>query len=530
MHKDVAEIIHKCDARQIQSPISRLSKQDMTSVTSTWSFIQSGIDIMGPLREVLRKVGFLNVVLDYFTKRVEAKLLANITGKHVERFISEHIVCRTSNRQVKPHAKLRDSIYNINGGKNHKLKDNPKGIQNDKNVKDDCNDVDKWGMESVNNVASEDKTDRDDGMESDRVDVVEESIGDMGIDKVNSNNNNCDCNKVAKSGINGCSTKENVEINSFATAVRNNNAVMNNKLDFIPPDLNDKGDDIAIFEEELVQEGCRKWDMNICGYFVGSQMLLAEVKYNVRRIWGKHGLSRVFMNGNDGTPSRYKARLMVNGSTQFEGVDVDETFSSVVKPGTIRTKKYTIEILEKAHMVDCNSSWTPVDTESKIGADGDPISDPTLYRSLASSLQYLTFTHLDISYAVQQVCLYMHDPWKPHFSALKRVLRYVRGILDYGLQLFSSFTIDFVAYSDVDWVGFPTTRRSTSGYCVFLGNNPLSWSAKRQPTLSHSNAEAEYRGVVIRAKSEVNAVGLETNTARLKKLVLLAKVSTASRS
>ncbi|GJR00665.1 ribonuclease H-like domain-containing protein [Tanacetum coccineum] len=68
------------------------------------------------------------------------------------------------------------------------------------------------------------------------------------------------------------------------------------------------------------------------------------------------------------------------------------------------------------------------------------VSDPTLYRSLAGALQYLTFTRPDLSYVVQQVCLYMHDPRDPHFTALKRILRYVRGTLDYGLQLHVSST------------------------------------------------------------------------------------------
>ncbi|GJT16508.1 ribonuclease H-like domain-containing protein [Tanacetum coccineum] len=89
----------------------------------------------------------------------------------------------------------------------------------------------------------------------------------------------------------------------------------------------------------------------------------------------------------------------------------------------------------------------------------------------------------------------MHDPRELHLSALKRILCYVRGTLDYRLQLFSSSTTDLVAYSDADWAGCPTTRRLTSGYCVFIGNNLLSWSSKRQPMLSHSIAEAEYRGV-----------------------------------
>ncbi|GJT12939.1 ribonuclease H-like domain-containing protein [Tanacetum coccineum] len=122
-------------------------------------------------------------------------------------------------------------------------------------------------------------------------------------------------------------------------------------------------------------------------------------------------------------------------------------------------KKYTVEILERAHMVNCNPSQTLVGTESKLGIDGDP----TLYQSLVGSLHYLTFTRPDISYAVQQVCLHMHDPREPYFSALKRILRYVHGTMDYGLQLFSSSAIDLVAYSDADWAGCPTTQRSTVG-------------------------------------------------------------------
>ncbi|GKB93418.1 ribonuclease H-like domain-containing protein [Tanacetum coccineum] len=126
-------------------------------------------------------------------------------------------------------------------------------------------------------------------------------------------------------------------------------------------------------------------------------------------------------------------------------------------------KKYAVEILERAGMVNCNPSRTPVDTDSKLGTTGDVVVDQTMYRSLAGSLQYLTFISPDIFYVVQ--------------------------------QLFSSSTTDLVAYSDADWAGCPTTRRSTSGYCGFLGNNLLSWSSKRQPTLSRSSAEAEYRGV-----------------------------------
>ncbi|GJT75050.1 ribonuclease H-like domain-containing protein, partial [Tanacetum coccineum] len=158
-------------------------------------------------------------------------------------------------------------------------------------------------------------------------------------------------------------------------------------------------------------------------------------------------------------------------------------------------KKHNLEVLERAGMLTCNPCRTPVATDSKLAAAGDPVSDPTLYRRLAGALQYLTFTRPDISYAVQQVCLFMHDPREPHFSALKRILWYVCCTLTSGLQLYSSTTSSLVAYSDADWAGCPTTQRFTYGYCVFLGNNLLSWSSKRQFTLSRSSAEAEYRGV-----------------------------------
>nr|GEX53902.1 ribonuclease H-like domain-containing protein [Tanacetum cinerariifolium] len=103
--------------------------------------------------------------------------------------------------------------------------------------------------------------------------------------------------------------------------------------------------------------------------------------------------------------------------------------------------------------------------------------------------------HVQICYAVQQVCLYMHDLREPHFGALKHILRYVQGTLELGLHLYASATTSLVGYTDADWEGCPSTRRSTSGYCVFLGDNLLSWSAKRQNTISRSSAEAEYRGV-----------------------------------
>lgn len=109
----------------------------------------------------------------------------------------------------------------------------------------------------------------------------------------------------------------------------------------------------------------------------------------------------------------------------------------------------------------------------------------------------------------------MHDPREHHFSALKRILRYIKGTIRHGIHLYRSTTTGLVAYSDADWAGCPSSRRSTSGYCVFLGDNLISWSSKRQPTISRSSAEAEYRGVA-------NAV---SETTWLRTLLMEMKIS-----
>ncbi|WVZ51069.1 LOW QUALITY PROTEIN: hypothetical protein U9M48_002253 [Paspalum notatum var. saurae] len=155
-----------------------------------------------------------------------------------------------------------------------------------------------------------------------------------------------------------------------------------------------------------------------------------------------------------------------------------------------------VDLLQRAGMAECHSTATPVDTQAKLSAmDGAPVADAAAYRSLAGALQYLTFTCLDLAYAVQQVCLFMHDPREPHLALIKRILRYIKGTLSVSLHIGVGSVQSLVAYSDADWAGCLDSRRSTSGYCVFLGDNLVSWSSKRQTTVSGSSAEAEYRVV-----------------------------------
>jgi hypothetical protein len=162
----------------------------------------------------------------------------------------------------------------------------------------------------------------------------------------------------------------------------------------------------------------------------------------------------------------------------------------------LHQRTYTLGILKRAVMTDCKPRSTPVDLKAKLTADsGPPVQDPSHFQSIVGTLQYLTFTRPDIAYAVQQVCLHMHDPRESHLTAMKCILRYLRGMPDYGLLLRRSRSTYLAVYTDADWAGCPDTRRSTSGYAVFLGDNLVSWSAKLQTIVSRSSAEAEYRAV-----------------------------------
>ncbi|KAJ9565690.1 hypothetical protein OSB04_001656 [Centaurea solstitialis] len=178
--------------------------------------------------------------------------------------------------------------------------------------------------------------------------------------------------------------------------------------------------------------------------------------------------------------------------TYFLGISVTRTGDKMF----LSQQAYAKDILHRAAMDSCKPVPTPVDTQSKLSDSSGPLfDDPTTYRSLAGALQYLTFTRPDITYAVQQICMHMHSPRIEHWNALKRILRYIQGTSEFGLLLGPASQLSLLAYTDADWAGCPDTRRSTSGYCVYLGDNLISWSSKRQSTISRSSAEAEYRGV-----------------------------------
>ncbi|XP_019191701.1 PREDICTED: uncharacterized protein LOC109186229 [Ipomoea nil] len=158
-------------------------------------------------------------------------------------------------------------------------------------------------------------------------------------------------------------------------------------------------------------------------------------------------------------------------------------------------QRYMQDILKRAGMVDCKPLVTPVSLVASLVTSTTPYADPTQYRSLTGTLQYLTVTRPDLSFAVNRLCQHMHSPTTEHWSLLKRVLRYVKGTLHFGLHIRRSVSTELHAFSDSDWAGDPVDRKSTSSFAIFLGGNLVSWTCRKQKTMVRSSTEAEYKAL-----------------------------------
>ncbi|CAL1358383.1 unnamed protein product [Linum trigynum] len=161
-------------------------------------------------------------------------------------------------------------------------------------------------------------------------------------------------------------------------------------------------------------------------------------------------------------------------------------------------RKYALELLEDQGMLASKPAKSPLDPGLQLSNTAGallPEDEATSYRTLVGRLQYLCNTRPDLQFAVNYLAQFVSSPRTPHQQAIPQVLRYIKAAPAQGILFSAESSLDLHAYTDADWAGCLDTRRSTSGYCVFLGKSLVSWAAQKQQVVSRSSAEAEYRAL-----------------------------------
>lgn len=176
----------------------------------------------------------------------------------------------------------------------------------------------------------------------------------------------------------------------------------------------------------------------------------------------------------------------------FLGIEVTKTPMGL----HLSQHRYVVDLLHKTGMQHSKPVLTPISTTTKLSKHGGkPLADPSQYRQVVGSLQYLSLTRPDIAFAVNKACQFMHCPTEDHWSTIKRILRYLKHTINHGIFISRHSPMGLAAYSDADWAGCIDDRRSTGAFVIYLGNNPISWSSRKQRTVARSSTESEYKSL-----------------------------------
>ena len=180
---------------------------------------------------------------------------------------------------------------------------------------------------------------------------------------------------------------------------------------------------------------------------------------------------------------------MIGELTHFLRLQIRQQDSCIF----LSQSKYAKNFVKKFGLESASSVRTPMSPNVKLAIDllGKSV-DPSLYRSMIGSLLYLTASRPDISYSVGVCARYQANPKESHTNTLKRIIKYVKTIAEFGVWYSKDTSDVLVGYFDADWAGNADDRKSTSGGCFYVGNNLVSWMSKKQNSISLSTAEAEY--------------------------------------
>ncbi|KAL5757963.1 hypothetical protein ACOSP7_020574 [Xanthoceras sorbifolium] len=207
----------------------------------------------------------------------------------------------------------------------------------------------------------------------------------------------------------------------------------------------------------------------------------------------------ILITGNDPT-SIAKIKKFLHNNFRLKGLGNLKYFLGIELSASKRAifisqRKYALEIIKDTGLLRAAPIDTPMKRSLKLSDKSDLLKDPGRYRRLVGRLIYLTVSRPDITYSVHVLSRFMHQPRKDHWEAALLIVRYLKSAPGQGLFFSSASDLRLRAFCNSDWAGCPLTRRSTTGYCVFLGSSLNSWRSKLQKTVSLSSAEAEYRAM-----------------------------------
>lgn len=253
-----------------------------------------------------------------------------------------------------------------------------------------------------------------------------------------------------------------------------------------------------------LKQAPRAWNKRIDSYLI---------KLGFNRCSAEHGVYTRKKNGKLIIVYIYVDDLLVTGSdmkeidefkrmmnAEFEMTDLG-TLSYFLgiefvqcKEGVfMHQKKYVTELLKKFNMFKCNEAMTPTEVNLKVEAHKEekPVNG-TLYKQIVGSLRYVCNSRPDISFVVGVASRFMSDPRVPHLIMVKRVLRYLKGTMDYGILFPNRSEESLTGFADSDWCGNKVDSKSTTGFIFRYAGAPISWCSKKQPNVALSTWEAEY--------------------------------------
>jgi hypothetical protein len=176
----------------------------------------------------------------------------------------------------------------------------------------------------------------------------------------------------------------------------------------------------------------------------------------------------------------------------FLGIEVAHSRKGIF----ISQQKYITDLLQETGKTACKPACTPIDPNVKLGnAEEDIAVNKEKYQRLVGKLIYLSHTRPDVAFAVSLVSQFMHQPKEIHLQAALRIVQYLKGTPGRGILFERNGSVGLEAYTDADYAGSIVDRRSTTGYCTFLGGNLVTWKSKKQSVVSRSSAEAEFRSM-----------------------------------